>query len=842
MPPKIDSIAKTAGQASEDLIKKQKAASSSPTSPTPAQQEQALQQQIKQQREIYMNGINNIATANDVQSQQQPRISVSAKGQQRGQPAAAASTTPSTPAQQDQALQQQIKQQREAYFNDINNTAAANDVQSSQRRHSDIVELAPKAPVPNAFAAPKPQAPSSLPRVETRSPAQREADEKRIVAAYQTQRIMQQPAAESPSAPSVEPKNVDMPLEDNRNAMQRSLDYTTIRMTPQELDYMNKNGYRAFQEMRASKNNGSGQTPSSVAPTPPQQQQQQAASPQPAPATGGQQTPNAFSGGNGQQAAATASTSTPAQQDQTLRQQIKQQREAYFNGINEAATANDVQSQQQPRISVSASSQSQNKPSTTDNNSRQQTPRQSVSAKGQQAAAAASTSTPNNNPPQQGNNNAAAANGGQQNGEESKTKMTADDIRAPRVEQAEEEAPKGGRELTANDVNAIKNFTSEKRDEVDRNNVDTINAFRQSLGLKPVHINSQKEKEQWQQEKYEGEAKVKAKMDEAKRKANKKTWRDYLFGSKTDEEWNKKRREKIAAIYDLVVNLGNLGTTALAGAVPQKLESAYDKVKKQHDKENADKDAKDKADRDFKFKQNEADRDYNISLGNLEVKQNADKRQQDLQPHEMARAIANANKAKTDAETAAKTQADKIREAAGKADLAGERVKGQQAQTALSQARQKKAESDAEWAPKEHAASVNQKKASAAASRASAANSYAAAATQKARRAQIQQSIRNNGDFEIPSNQTDKNWRIAKSQQATLNRELQGVAKKKGWYAKYYNVDGSLKSGVKAEDLLVEAFAHTEDRDVQELLGKHGTLVNTKTDAKTRRKVATTLK
>lgn len=788
MPPKIDSIAKTAGQASEDLIKKQKVASSpAAPSPTPASP---------------------------------------------------------TPAQQDQALQQQIKQQREAYFNDINNTAAANDVQSSQRRHSDIVELAPKAPAPNAFAAPKPQVPSSLPRVETRSPAQREADEKRIVAAYQTQRIMQQPAAESPSAPSVEPKNVDMPLEDNRNAMQRSLDYTTIRMTPQELDYMNKNGYRAFQEMRASKNNGSGQTPSSVAPTPPQQQQQQqqAASPQPAPATGGQQTPNAFSGGNGQQGAATASTSTPAQQDQALQQQIKQQREAYFNGINEAATANDVQSQQQPRISVSASSQSQNKPSTTDNNSRQQTPRQSVSAKGQQGAATASTSTPNNNPPQQGNNNAAAANGGQQNGEESKAKMTADDIRAPRVEQAEEEAPKDGRELTANDVNAIKNFTSEKRDEVGKNNVDTINAFRQSLGLKPVHVNSQKEKEQWQQEKYEGEAKVKAKMDEAKRKANKKTWRDYLFGSKTDEEWNKKRREKIAAIYDLVVNLGNLGTTALAGAVPQKLESAYDKVKKQHDKENADKDAKDKADRDFKFKQNEADRDYNISLGNLEVKQNADKRQQDLQPHEMARAIANANKAKTDAETAAKTQADKIREAAGKADLAGERVKGQQAQTALSQARQKKAESDAEWAPKEHAASVNQKKASAAASRASAANSYAAAATQKARRAQIQQSIRNNGDFEIPSNQTDKNWRIAKSQQATLNRELQGVAKKKGWYAKYYNVDGSLKSGVKAEDLLVEAFAHTEDRDVQELLGKHGTLVNTKTDAKTRRKVATTLK
>lgn len=785
MPPKIDSIAKTAGQASEDLIKKQKAASSSPTSPTPAQQNQALQQQIKQQRETYMNG--------------------------------------------------------------INNTAAANDAQSQQRRHSDIVELAPKAPAPNAFAAPTLQAPSSLPRVETRSPAQREADEKRIVAAYQRQRLMQQPAAESPAAPSAEPKNVAMPLEDNRNAMERSLDYTTIRMTPQELDYMNKNGYRAFQEMRANKSNGGGQTPSSVAPTSSQQQQQVAPS-QPASTIGGQQTPNAFSGGNGQQPAAAASTtpSTPAQQDQALQQQIKQQREAYFNNINNIATANDVQSQRQqqpqpqPRISVSASSQSQNKPSTTDNNSRQQTPRQSVSAKSQQPAASAST--PNNNPPQQGNNNAAAANGGQQNDEGNKTKITADDIRAPRVEQTEEEAPKGGRELTANDVNAIKDFTSEKRDEVDRNNVDTINAFRQSLGLKPVHVNSQKEKEQWQQEKYEGEAKVKAKMDEAKRKANKKTWRDYLFGSKTDEEWNKKRREKIAAIYDLVVNLGNLGTTALAGAVPQKLESAYEKVKKQHDKEAADNAAKDKADRDFKFKQNQADRDYNISLGNLEVKQNADKRQQDLQPHEMARAIANANKAKTDAETAAKTQADKIREAAGKADLAGERVKGQQAQTALSQARQKKAESDAEWAPKEHAASVNQKKASAAASRASAANSYAAAATQKARRAQIQQSIRNNGDFEIPSNQTDKNWRIAKSQQATLNRELQGVAKKKGWYSKYYNVDGSLKSGVKAEDLLVEAFAHTEDRDVQELLGKHGTLVNTKTDAKTRRKVATTLK
>lgn len=388
----------------------------------------------------------------------------------------------------------------------------------------------------------------------------------------------------------------------------------------------------------------------------------------------------------------------------------------------------------------------------------------------------------------------------------------------------------GEQRLGFKDIDAIHNFQNKGKQELkanDTKSIEAINRFRESLGLKPIHVASKVEKKQFKKELKDGKQRVYDAL-------GKKTWRDYLFGSKTDQEWNKKRKAKILALRDVLSGWANLYATT-KGAPAMKIGSTLDEYEKRLKEQDAAKAAKEKADRDFQFKQNEADRDFQLKLGDLNISQNKDKRDQDKHPYELAKEIAKANEAKTKADTEAKTQADKIRKAAGEADLVGEKIEGQKAQTSLTRAKQKEAEVDAAWAGKEHAASVSQKKASAA-------NSYAAAATQKARRAQIQQAIRNNGDFEIPSNAEGKNWRIAKSQQATLKRELQGIAKKKGWYDKYYNSDGSLKAGVKSEDLLIEAFAHTDDTEVQYLLGKHGRLVNVQTDAKTRRKVATTLR
>ncbi len=197
---------------------------------------------------------------------------------------------------------------------------------------------------------------------------------------------------------------------------------------------------------------------------------------------------------------------------------------------------------------------------------------------------------------------------------------------------------------------------------IQQTDVEKVNALRQQLGLKPVGGMSADDKIRFAQQKAAADARF-------KEQADKKTWRDYLFGSKTDEEWNKKRREKIAAVYDLVLNLGNLYTTS-RNAVPQKFESAYDRIHKEHKEDAATQAKKDKDAADMAYKQKEADRNYNLSLNSLNLKRAAEKRAQDMQPYEMAKAIAEANAAKIKGDTEGRLQADKIRKAAAEAAVA----------------------------------------------------------------------------------------------------------------------------------------------------------------------------
>ncbi len=356
-------------------------------------------------------------------------------------------------------------------------------------------------------------------------------------------------------------------------------------------------------------------------------------------------------------------------------------------------------------------------------------------------------------------------------------------------------------------------------------NLDYINAFRANMGLKPVHIASSMERQKAKYDRQNGERVVKATMNEAERKANKKTWRDWLFGSKTDEEWNKKRKEKIAAVGDFLKNLGNLYGT-INGAPSMKFESAYDKLKAEHVA--ADKAAKDRA-----FKQQEADRDYSIALGGLNVKQSAEHREQELQPHKLAQAIATANEAKTKAETERAMQKSKIEKAAGDADLAKEKVATQQEQTNLTKAKTKGQAIENQYKPGVMKSQTN-------AHNASAANSYASAETQKARKKQLLQSIKNNGDVTFSSRDPNKNWLVPKKDVNVLARELQGIARRKKWGKDFFNFDGTLKKGASAEDLLVAAYENIDDADVQKTIGRRAKLVKATTSSKN--PVYTTLK
>lgn len=780
-------------------------------------------------------------------------------------PTAAAPTTP-TPAQQQQTLQNDIKAGKQQLMSNANNAAQANE--EAQRNAS--ATLAPSMPKPaNVFTAPKVEGPAKLGPIETQKPeapkpaaatTPNAASTKPAAAPASATQAPSGAAAKAPAAPqaqAVKPIPIQSSTEpeyDPRTATEEN------RQRPPQPDEVSQQSAAAKAAMMAEANRqnearevqaslgeniqpqqhvygGTPQQPSvddmvqikkaeqpqfNVAPPIPQQPNTTPVAPN-APAVPQQasqpQQSNVFGDGNTQQPQPRHSVSA-AQQPQQSAESAQPQPRRTVSAASQSQQSAPAKEQPQQSKEGGDSKKAHETPAPKEKQTNAGAPAQPTpkdegntpqqASQGQVAPTvsgdtrqnkSAQTASQQQQQPRSINGSTAATNAPQ-------TSAASGQGSSP-VAGAQPSTPKAG-----GDAAAIQKFQSGKNDAIgvtdrENGNLNTINAFRQSLGLKPVSSPaSQKEKEDAKQAKYEGDAKVKAAIDEAKRKANKKTWRDYLFGSKTDEEWNKKRREKIAAIYDLVVNLGNLGTTAWAGAVPQKFESAYKKVKAEHDKDKKDKEAKAKADRDFAFKQNEADRDFQVNLGNLNIKQDANKREADKHPYEMAKAIAKASEAKTKAETEAATKADKIREAAGKAATAEEKAN--------------KAKSDADWADKLNAASLAQKKASANASNASAANSYASAATQKTRRAQIQQAIRNNGDLEFPTNDPDKNWRVPKRHQAVIKEKMRGVAKGKKWAQGLVDpVTGSLKKGVTDADLLSAAWEHYDDKDVQETFRRY---------------------
>ena len=163
--------------------------------------------------------------------------------------------------------------------------------------------------------------------------------------------------------------------------------------------------------------------------------------------------------------------------------------------------------------------------------------------------------------------------------------------------------------------------------------------------------------------------------EERARKMRKHNWRDWLLGDSEDEEFSRKRREKIAAIGDVLRHMGNLYGTS-QGAISQNLISWRDKADAMRKDEEAEEERKKKADRDYniklseqarriaeaKRKQDNADRLYRL-------KNEANERERNLYPHKLAKAEADAGYAKDKERIQKAVGEGKITEQEAKAEI-----------------------------------------------------------------------------------------------------------------------------------------------------------------------------
>lgn len=115
-------------------------------------------------------------------------------------------------------------------------------------------------------------------------------------------------------------------------------------------------------------------------------------------------------------------------------------------------------------------------------------------------------------------------------------------------------------------------------------------------------------------------------------------WRDY-FRNTGDEEFENKKRERIAAFSDMIRHLANLHYVNRY-ATPQNIESAYGKVKAQEKEERRYKDALDQKERAYAFRVGEAQRKQDNFERQQGLKAEDNNRKRELQPYKMDKAKA----------------------------------------------------------------------------------------------------------------------------------------------------------------------------------------------------------
>ena len=269
-------------------------------------------------------------------------------------------------------------------------------------------------------------------------------------------------------------------------------------------------------------------------------------------------------------------------------------------------------------------------------------------------------------------------------------------------------------------------------------------------------------------------------------------WRDW-FKKTDDEEYENRKRERIAAFSDMIRHLANLHYVNQY-ATPQHIESAYGKVKAEEREQRKLKRERENEDRKWNWKVSEAQRDQYNKDRTYGLGVSKDKREEALQPYKKAEADKKAKRAEYLAQKAA---------------------------------------ADAEWAPKINDAKEKRERAKASldlekkrTERSKQAANNALAAQRRAKEA----NERDSRLVHFPTNDVNYLWAVNKNDVKVIQTKLRSFAKGRKWAKGYVDELGNLKKGATDADLLNAAMGNAHDPEVQRFLNTYGKRVRSEYD------------
>jgi len=269
-------------------------------------------------------------------------------------------------------------------------------------------------------------------------------------------------------------------------------------------------------------------------------------------------------------------------------------------------------------------------------------------------------------------------------------------------------------------------------------------------------------------------------------------WRDY-FRNTGDEEFENKKRERIAAFSDMIRHLANLHYVNQY-ATPQHIESAYGKVKAEEKEERKLRREQEKEDRKWNWKVSEAQRDQYNKDRTYGLGVRKDKRAEELQPYKKAEADKKAKRAEYLAQKAA---------------------------------------ADAEWAPKINDAKEKRERAKASLDLEKGKTERSKQAANNALAAQRRAKAANERDSKLvhfPTNDVNYLWAVNKNDVKVIQTKLRSFAKGRKWAKGYVDEFGNLKKGATDADLLNAAMGNAHDPEVQRFLNTYGKRVRSEYD------------
>lgn len=261
-------------------------------------------------------------------------------------------------------------------------------------------------------------------------------------------------------------------------------------------------------------------------------------------------------------------------------------------------------------------------------------------------------------------------------------------------------------------------------------------------------------------------------------------WRDW-FKKTNDEEYENRKRERIAAFSDMIRHLANLHYVNQY-ATPQHIESAYGKVKAEEKEQRKLRREQEKEDRKWNWKVSEAQRDQANKDRTYGLGVRKDKRAEELQPYKKAEADKKAKRAEYLAQKAA---------------------------------------ADAEWAPKINDAKEKRERAKASLDLEKGKTERSKQAANNALAAQRRAKAANERDSKLvhfPTNDVNYLWAVNKNDVKVIQTKLRSFAKGRKWAKGYVDEFGNLKKGATDSDLLNAAMGNAHDPEVQRFLNTYG--------------------